>query len=515
MTWRTLALLCVALAGLAPAAPADETPPADAPPPAQPGDTISWESSVPRAFERAAEASKPVMICINARFVDGKNVEEPAAKGLREVVYRDPRVVTKSRLFVCVFLTPEGSSGDYGELRARFAIDGNIVSPQHIFALPDHADGTAPLVRREYWSYGKDEPGVQALLEMMDKALGEFRARHGVAAPPGESPPAGEPGPVAAPPGDAERAAWIAQTVAGVTSGDTALRREALQALAVADREGDCLRPLLPILADEQHAKDAALLGDVVRTLGRPGFFEAAAPIEALLKHRDEGLRANAAVSLEYVGCPESVKELGARAAREKVVLITNHLYRALGRCGAGDAKVRERLLKEVKGADSEEASFGPIVGLAYFAKDEKAARGVEKLLKQMGPPSGGRRGGGEGTQKRALLAWCLSEIGDPESAAFMREEMIAPMENTIAWWKDAVVAYYQSVARVCAGEEEARGGVDTGIRATLEFTGGTARFRGEAREGRETGRFQPKGEWELEARSFGGGGGGGGGGGR
>ena len=50
--------------------------------------------------------------------VDGRRRQEPAAKGLREVIYKDVRVVTKSRQFVCAFLTPEGSSHDYGELRA-------------------------------------------------------------------------------------------------------------------------------------------------------------------------------------------------------------------------------------------------------------------------------------------------------------------------------------------------------------------------------------------------------------
>ena len=98
-------------------------PMAAAEPQAAPGDTITWTNGVAKAFERAVKMHKPVMICINAQRVDSGKVE-PAAKGLREVVYKDVRVVGKSRRFICVFLTSAGSSSDYGELRARFGIEG-------------------------------------------------------------------------------------------------------------------------------------------------------------------------------------------------------------------------------------------------------------------------------------------------------------------------------------------------------------------------------------------------------
>ena len=126
---------------------------ARAEPDAEPAETIAWLHDVVAGFERAAAEKKVLMICINAKHAIGER-EEPAAKGLREVVYLDPAVVEKSRgSFVCVFLTAEGSSEDYGELALPLGVDGYIVSPQHIFAHP-HTSGTKPLVRKEYWPYG-------------------------------------------------------------------------------------------------------------------------------------------------------------------------------------------------------------------------------------------------------------------------------------------------------------------------------------------------------------------------
>ena len=58
-------------------------------------------------------------------------------------------------------------------------IEGDIVSPQHIFV---HPSGDKILLRREYWSHGKGEEAVTALLAMM---AGARRAvPNGTAMPP-------------------------------------------------------------------------------------------------------------------------------------------------------------------------------------------------------------------------------------------------------------------------------------------------------------------------------------------
>jgi len=113
---------------------------------------------------------------------------------------------------------------------------------------------------------------------------------------------------------------------------------------------------------------------------------------------------------------------------------------------------------------------------------------------------------------KRAMLAWALSEIEDPKSEKFMREKMLSPLENVQSWWKNAVITYYDAVARKCAGDQEAKDAVQSGVQRTLEFTGGTSQFIDEARKDRDLSTFEPKGEWEIEGRSWGDRGGRGGG---
>jgi hypothetical protein len=482
------------------------------PPPAQKGDRITWVKGVAQAFEKAAAAKKPIMICINSKRVDGGK-EEPAGKWLRDEIYLDPRVVTKSRKFVCVFLTSEGSSSDYGELRLRFGIDGLIVSPQHVFARHDHETGHTPLVRKEFWPYGNGERGVKNLLEMMDKALAEYgtgEAPPDTPAEPGGDAP-GEPAAEAAPQDDDARLAWIKQTLAIARGPIRTKRREALRLLMTSDKEGDCITPVIASLPEIEE--DLPVLIDTVRALGRDNLVAAAEPIEAYLKHKDDDVRANAAVTLEYIGSPTSAKALQGRFKREKVENIANHLARALGRCGAGDAKVRAFLAKEIKGAKTETAAFGPIVGMAYFEGDAKAARAVEKLMKQIGPPSGGRRGGWQNAMKRTMLAWCLSEIGDKKSADFIKEDMLKPLEHAQGRMIDMVVPYYEAVAASCGGDKTAKDTVGAGTQRALEWSGGTTAFRDEARKERDVSTFEPKADWDVEARDFGGFGGRGGGG--
>jgi len=512
-----LALLLLA----APIGPAKEVRAEEAPP-AQKGDTITWVTDVPAAFEKAVKLKKPVMICINSRRVDGGKLE-PAAKGLREIIYKDPRVVTKSRKFVCVFLTSEGSSNDYGELRLRFGIDGFIVSPQHVFAHPEHKNGESPLFRKEYWPYGSGEAAVEALIGMMDKAMAAFGGREGAPEGPPTSggegapdsdTPAPEPQGDPAPADDDERTAWIQKTLRIVRSPVRAKRREALRLLVTSDKDGDCITPLLALMPALEKEKAIAVLTDVVRALGRPKLDAAAETIAGYLKHKDEELRANAAVSLEYIGCAESVAPLMARVKREKVEIIANHMYRALGRCGVGDAKVRTLLAKKSKGGKTESAAFGPIVGLAYFEGDAKAARAAEKLLKQIGPPAGGR-GGWRNNMKRGMLGWAIAEIRDPKSEAFIRKEMLEPIARSEGRLARFALGYYEAIAKYCGGDDDAKDAIDTGIRGALEWAGGTEKFRDDARKERDISQFEPKADWEVAGRDWGGGRGDRGGGGR
>jgi HEAT repeat protein len=497
---------------------------ADQLPPAQPGDTITWVKGLPKAFEEAAKQGLPLMICINSERVDGGRVEA-AAKELREVTYKDPRVVGTSRGFIVAWLTAEGSSDDFGELRARFKIEGLIVSPQHIFAYPD---GTL-IDRHEYWPHGTGERSTLALLDLMDKALAKHKVAKelGPAAPatpapttpaPGEAPPAAPPGgdPAAPAPGPGDAGAVREKLLEAVEKGSPEARREALRRLLADDADGANVRAILALLPKLDEAKAIDTLIDVVRALGKHGLKDpekkdVALALAGYLDHKDEGLRGNAAVSLEYVGAPEAVDALKGRLDREKVELIHCHLLRALGRCGAGDSKVRAVLDRRVTSAKTEPLSCAAIVGLAYFEKDAAAARTLEEQLQKVGPPAFGRRGGGgENSLKRAFLAWALAEVGDKKSGDFMRKKMLPSLDN-VADFGGVVTRvrdFYDAVADVCegsaaGGNAEAKAVVDGSIQWVIGFYGNP--LHDDLRRNRDSGGFTPKADWDTPARPGGG----------
>jgi hypothetical protein len=298
------------------------------------------------------------------------------------------------------------------------------------------------------------------------------------------------------------RAKWIAEQLAKVM-GDPEERKQAIDALVKADKDGDCTGPLIELLPENK--KNVGVLYDLIRALGIDGLEEAAEPIAEYLRHRDDSIRANAAVSLEYIGSKEKkiVSKLVSAAGREKDEGIANHVCRALGRCGVGDSKVRGLLLKMAASGRSEFATFGPAIGLAYFEGDEAAARGVEKILKQIGLP-GGRRGGGGNSIKRGILSWTLACIKSEKSATFVREELLAKLENMRAFWVDGMRRFWEGVVKACEGDEEALSGVEAGVRVIARFARGWGgggpdgepkELMDDARKGREGGKFRPKGD--------------------
>lgn len=456
-------------------------------------DRIAWSADLPTALVKAKDSKRVLFVCINARKVDGRADEEPAAKGLREVVYVDPRVVKRSLEFVCVLL--DGGAAKYDALHA-LGVENPIVSPQHLFI---RSEGDRILLRRPYWSHGSGEKAVEKLLELMDDALRASKD------------PGPAPGVVAggapAPEGADARGAWMAERLEKLAGGADD-RAAIVKQLMDADRNGDCASPLIAFLTDKE--KDVGLLRLIVRALGRDGLEAAALPIAALLDHKDDGLVANAAVSLEYIGSPDKkvIAALRKVADRAKEELLANHAYRALGRCGAKDGAVRDLLLDRASSGKSEFATYGPCVGLAYFEGDEKAMRGVEKLLKQIGVP-GSRRGGGQNTVKRGLLSWTLASIGNAKSGKFVREELIAGLEHVKAFWVDGLVTFWDGVARVCEGDKTAMPGVEAGVGVFVKFAteGDLGRYGAEvrsltddARKGRDPTGFKPKGEGLLDS---------------
>lgn len=497
MSTRPLApsilMVCLCLCiGLAPAAAEEAV--------VQPGDTIMFQKDLAKAFERAKEQQRILMICVNSRYVDGRKREEPAAKGLREIIYKDVRVVKESRAFVCAWVDRSGNSSDFGELRA-LGIEGNIISPQHIFV---HPDGDKLLFREEYWSYGSGESGIKKLLEMMSTAAAKLKGGESTPANPDSDDAPADPGPAApapaAPDGAADgehakaRAEWIKTQLARVVTGSADDRVAACRSLVENDEKGDCVAPLVALIPEHQK-ENPPIVVDIVRSVGVPGLEIAAEEVGKLLKHKDRLLRGNAAVTLEYIGSPASIKALKSRANKEKDASVANHMYRALGRCGANDKGVRSTLLKKAEGAKSEFAALGPIIALAYFDKDKAARRGLEKLLKKMGIP-GGRRGGFQNVIKRAVIGIALAQIGDEKSGKFVREELLKQAENMQGRWSGAIKGFYTAVARSCEGEEEAKSDLEDSVRRTLEFAQLETPLVDEMRKDRDTTKFEPMLEW-------------------
>jgi hypothetical protein len=461
------------------------------------GEGITWCKDLTTGLAEAKETGRILMVCVNAKRVDDEARDEPAAKGLREVVYKDPRIVRRSRDFVCVFLTPRSRLVDYAEL-GNLGMHGTFISPQHIFI---SAEGDRFLFREEYWPYGKGEKAVTALLDMMKRAEreAEIPVAPSVPKPEVEDAPAlGE-----------ERAAWIASMLE-LVNGTSEERDVALAALVRADGEGDCTGPLIELL--EKSKRKVDLLRDLIRALGRDGLMAAAEPVSSFLTHKDPKIRANAAVSLEYIGNQEKkvVSALLKAAGKQKDPAIANHMCRALGRCGVKTSAARDLLLKKASGAKSEFASFGPIIGLAYFEGDEKAMRGVEKLLARVGLPGGGR-GGGQNTVKRVLLSWTLAWIGDKKSAEFVRKKLLAELEGSTSRWAKGMRKFWDGVVECCDGQKGAMSGVEDGVRRTVGYAsrwnrgeddGKGLSLLDEARKDRDGDGFVPRGQGMLEAEN-------------
>jgi hypothetical protein len=462
---------------------ADEATP---PPAAGAAKEIAWvQGGLPTAYARAKEQGKPLLIALNAALVDGGR-PEPAGRELRENTYRDPAVVAKSAEFVCALLKPDGTSSDYGELRTRYGMQGQVVSPQHVFAYPDGS----LIARHEYWPHAHGAPSVTALIALMETALAAHRSRLA-------TPQAGAPDAAAS----EQRAAWIRDTLARVRRGsaEAPVRDAAIGELVKGDRKGDCIEPLGQVLVESK--KDAGTQVAIVRALGKPGLEVAVAPVLMVLDSPHDLVRSNAAVTLEYIGSPRALEALTKRLPHEKDEVIANNFMRALGRCAVhAEAKkdgrvdaAKKVLLREMNAAKNDKAATGSIIGLAYFEKDADVARAVEKLAKK------------DGGLKRTFLLWTLTEIRDDKSADFVRKEIL-PNES-----RPYVLPFVQAVVAVLAGEDldgSAKGRVEGGVGYVLSVLRGS--IGGDARRGRDQSEFKPKGE--IEPRGFGGRGPGGGG---
>lgn len=291
-------------------------------------------------------------------------------------------------------------------------------------------------------------------------------------------------------------AAARAELVAKVLSGPSDVRKAAIRQLLTDDKDGEGVKAVAGTLAVLEKEKDASAEIEVVRALGRPGLVGAVPGLCSVLDSKDELVRGNTAVSLEYVGDASAVAALLARLDREKSEIVLCHVLRALGRCGKGDAKVRTVLDKRVTSSKNEAVSCAAVVGLANFAGDGAAARTMEDQLQKVGPPAFGRRGGGgENSLKRSYLAWGIAVVGDKKSGPFVREKLMKPLGHVVGGpLVDGVFAFYTAVAEVCEGKADSMAAVEGGVRTVLGMYGNP--LADECRKGRGDAGYTPLAEW-------------------
>lgn len=101
--------------------------------------------------------------------------------------------------------------------------------------------------------------------------------------------------------------------------------------------------------------------------LSPPPYWEMVAEF---LGDNDEGLRREAAVALEQLGAPQAVPALTKALAAEKEPGHQKDLVRALGACGAGDAKTRAALIKRAKSDKQSLVRANAYLALGWSAAD-------------------------------------------------------------------------------------------------------------------------------------------------
>lgn len=297
----------------------------------------------------------------------------------------------------------------------------------------------------------------------------------------------------AAPPDDdAVRAALVGR----VLEGPTAARADAVARLLSDDATGAGFAAVAGAVAELEKRKDAPALVDVARQLGRPGLEKGVATLVGMLDAKDAELRATAAVSLEHVGSAAAVGALLARLDREKDDAVLAHVLRAVGRCGAREDRVRAALDRRAASGKTEALCCAAVIGLAHAKGDAATARVLEEHLTRVGPPGFGRRADkGVNSLKRVYLGWALATVGDPKSAAYVREKLLKPLEHVTGGpVVDAVITFYVAVHDVCAGRPDVMTTVEAGAKTVLATYGNP--LTAEARKHRAFSSYVPLAEW-------------------
>lgn len=172
-----------------------------------------------------------------------------------------------------------------------------------------------------------------------------------------------------------------------------------------------------------------------------PAYWKVAADF---LGDSDTTIRGEAAVAIEQLATPEALKELQSQLQTEKDVAIQKELLRALGTCGASDAKVRAALAKRAKSDKIETLRLNALIAIGSCDADPETRETLTAALDK----------GSEKERTAAVLAMALTRD----------ETWIAAIEAATKGAKD------ENFTKACAlAIEVLKGGSFTKLRAAIE----------------------------------------------
>lgn len=366
---------------------------APVPPTISTPDTITWETQSDTGLARARAEKRVVFVAVN---MDG----ERACDRLAEKVYRDKTIVALAASTVNFIASPtEHTAGD--KLCARFGAvacaahqkvdkwarkdvlapdaEGYVVAPQHVFL--DSAGKVLLSVPYEIdaselaWCFATAlravDPTAKPVLPTTARAPRRL-ILGGVWKPQSQK---------AAAPATRDEVASLVKAIKKGLSSEA--RLDALRRIMSSDEPEGIAYLQAELRAGNQDGDNRASLLHSIGALSPPSYWEL---VSDFASGSENALRLEAAVALEQLAAPASLKKIQAALFKEDHREIKKEWIRAVAAAGANDAAVRKDLLKRVKSEKDELLRVNTIVALGSLAPGDDVAQVLAAILKDGSP---------------------------------------------------------------------------------------------------------------------------------
>jgi uncharacterized membrane protein YgcG len=382
----------------------------------QPVVGLEWTPSLEKALAQAAAEKKVVFLAVN---MDG----EPANDRMVEKIYKDKEVVAQAAATLNVVASaaehaPKGrpcprfgsvQCADHrnSDIFARGKIlksdsKGFVVAPQHVFLAPD-----GKVLLSVPYEVDANEL-VWCFATAASRAFPETKRP----LPPGArmprrvilggvyDPSKNEQG--AAPPTKAEVQELIKDLRRGLPPDEQMARLRRL----ILSEEPDAIEYVQQELKSNGAGQGGGGLGGggrggggggagaggrvgdgsqrharILKAIGAFGPRAYAPLVLPFLEHPNEDVRSEAAVALEELGDPETLRELQTAFGKEKDPIVKARLSRALGSAGARDPRIHALLLKQAKSEKNERVVAALTIALGYAEDDAAVDSHLEAQL--------------------------------------------------------------------------------------------------------------------------------------